>query len=100
MIKNKFNSFLTLILLCSIGMISNSIAQEEPDSVDIFKASVNAYPYVFYTPETEFAFGGGGILAFYTARDSILNPSSVTLSGYYSTNKSYSIYLKSNFFFF
>jgi len=100
MIKENFKSFLILILLCLISMYSHSMAQEEPDSVDAFKASLNAYPFVFYTPETEFAFGGGGILAFYTARDSLLNPSSVTLSGYYSTNNSYSIYLKSNFYFF
>jgi outer membrane protein assembly factor BamA len=89
-----------LFIFSCLFLINTACAQEEPDSVDTFKPSVNAYPFVFYTPETEFAFGGGGILTFYTARDTILNPSSVTLSGYYSTNKSYSLYLKSNLFFF
>jgi outer membrane protein assembly factor BamA len=97
---NNFKLIWIVVTLLFMGMFCSSYAQEEPDSVDAFKASINAYPFVFYTPETEFAFGGGGILTFYTARDSLLNPSSITLSGYYSTNNSYSIYLKSNFFFF
>jgi hypothetical protein len=83
-----------------MSLYSCAVAQEEADSVDAYKATLSAYPFVFYTPETEFAIGGGGILAFYTARDSLLNPSSLTLSGYYSTNNSYSIDLKSKLYLF
>jgi len=50
---------------------------------------ISAYPYAYYTPETELAFGAGGIMTFYTAQDSILRPSKVTLSGYYSTKGQY-----------
>lgn len=98
----KFTSilFLILIIFIWIGFSSSAFAQEEPDSLDVFRPTLSAYPFVFYTPETEFAFGGGGIFAFYAARDSVLNPSSITASGYYSTNGSYSLSLKSNFFFF
>ena len=49
-----------------------------------------AYPYAFYSPETELAFGAGGILTFYTSRQQPeLRPSKVSLSGYYSTRKQY-----------
>ena len=90
----------TISFILFLGIGTTACAQDDADSLDAFKPSLNAYPYVFYTPETEFAFGGGGILTFYTARDSLLNPSNVTLSGYYSTNGSYSIFLKSNLFLF
>jgi outer membrane protein assembly factor BamA len=98
--NNNFWSYWIIFLLFYTGLFHSVYSQEEADSVDAYKLSINAYPYVFYTPETEFAFGGGGILTFYTARDSLLKPSSVTLSGYYSTNNSYSIFLKSNLFLF
>ena len=53
---------------------------------------LSAYPYAFYTPETELAFGAGGILTFYTSQtDSALRPSKVSLSGYYSTRGQYKI---------
>ena len=100
MTKNKFIISGLIGLLIFSGICSSLFAQEEPDSVDVYKATLSAYPFVFYTPETEFAFGGGGIFAFYTARDSLLNPSNITASGYYSTNGSYSLSFKSNFYFF
>jgi len=51
---------------------------------------INAYPYAYYTPETELAFGAGGITTFYTNReDAILRPSKITASAYYSTKKQY-----------
>lgn len=57
------------------------------------KTSIKAFPYVYYTPETELAFGVGGIMTFYTAKERILRPSKITLSGYYSTRKQYKITL-------
>jgi outer membrane protein assembly factor BamA len=61
------------------------------DSTSTSGLSLSAYPYAYYTPETELAFGAGGILIFYTARDAIIRPSKVGLSGYYSTNQQYKI---------
>jgi len=70
------------------------------------RTHINAYPYVYYTPETEVAFGVGGIITFYTARDMILRPSKAVLNGYYSTKKQYKIslapqvyFLKNRYFF-
>ena len=61
---------------------------------------INAYPYAYYTPETELAFGAGGITTFYTNReDAILRPSKITASGYYSTKKQYKFSLSPQLYF-
>jgi outer membrane protein assembly factor BamA len=87
------------ILLFGILTIS---AQDKPDSSQALvkrellktrKTHINAYPYLFYTPETELAFGVGGIITFYTSEYFLLRPSKLTLSGYYSTKKQYKITL-------
>jgi outer membrane protein assembly factor BamA len=58
------------------------------------KTRISAYPYVYYTPETELAFGAGGIITFYTDSAAVLRPSKVTTSAYYSTKKQYKITLQ------
>jgi len=73
-----------------------------PGQIDIEgrKTRISAYPYVFYTPETEFALGAGGIVTFYTSRrDPELRPSKVTASGYYSTRKQYKLSLSPSLYF-
>ncbi len=70
------------------------------DSITNFKSKFNGYPYVFYSPETEFAFGAGGIYVFYTAKDSVTNPSKVGFGGYYSTLKNYKISINPAFYYF
>ena len=57
------------------------------------KTSIKAFPYLYYTPETELAFGVGGIITFYTSGQRVLRPSKVSLSGYYSTRKQFKITL-------
>jgi len=55
---------------------------------------------VYYTPETELAFGVGGITTFYTSReDAILRPSKVALSGYYATTGQYKFSLNPQLYF-
>ena len=49
------------------------------------KTRINGYPYAYYTPETQFAFGLGGVVTFYTAEDKRLRPSKVLVSGYWAT---------------
>ena len=75
------------------------LAQESADSSDFFDRSIDAYPYAYYTPETELAVGAGGVVSFYTSRDSVLNPSDLTISGFYSTIKTYELSAVSNLFF-
>lgn len=64
-----------------------------------FKSELSAYPYVYYTPETKFAFGVGGIFIFYTKKEENLSPSKITLGGYYSTTGQYKITLNNVFYF-
>lgn len=72
--------------------------QQNPDSTKNYDALVNAYPYAYYTPETQFAIGAGGVLTYYTKEDPDLNPSNLTLSAFYSTVKTYEINLNSTLF--
>ena len=69
------------------------------DSIVIHDTSIKAFPYAYYTPETELAFGLGGISTFYTGGDGDLNPSKVVLSGYYTTTEQYKITLNPEFYF-
>jgi hypothetical protein len=71
--------------------VSGELAAQEVAPVNYHKSSLKAYPYVYYTPETQLAFGVGGIMTFYAGRDTILRPSSVTLSGYYTSNGQWKI---------
>jgi len=52
---------------------------------------ISAYPYAYYTPETELAVGAGGIVTFYTGTDKVLRPSKATVSAYYTTKQQYKI---------
>ena len=70
------------------------------DSIKNYEPTFNGYPYAFYSPETEFAVGAGGIYVFYTARDSIMYPSKIGFGGYYSTLKNYKISINPAFYFF
>jgi len=54
---------------------------------------VFAYPYAFYSPETELAVGVGGILYFRAGADTVLRPSKVLLSAYYTSNEQYKVTL-------
>ena len=93
--KNLYSIMLGILLLSAAGLRT----QSPVDSTVDYKTSVNAYPYLYYTPETEFAFGAGGVMAFYTQKDPLLNPSNVTVTGFYSTVKTYELYVVSNLFF-
>lgn len=95
--------FLSKILWFALlfGMLTAS-AQDKPDSsqalvkreiLKTHKTRVNIFPYLFYTPETELAFGVGGIITFYTSEYALLRPSKITLSGYYSTKSQYKLTL-------
>ena len=52
-------------------------------------AKLTAFPYAYYTPETQLAIGAGGIFTFYTSEAARLRPSKIGLSAYYSTRKQY-----------
>ena len=70
------------------------------DSTNSRELSIDAYPYVYYTPETQLAFGAGGIMVFYTSDTSIIEPSKVVLGAYYTSNNQYKVTLNPEFYFF
>jgi len=87
----------SLLILCHVDR--TAAAGGVSDSTKTFKTSLDVYPYIYYTPETRFAFGAGGVITFYTEKDTLLNPSSLSFSGFYSTVKSSELSLISNLFF-
>ena len=50
-----------------------------------------AYPYVFYTPETDLAFGAGAVLSTKFSDESGARPSSLTFYGFYSINAQFDL---------
>ncbi len=67
------------------------IGGDKADSSRYFRSALNAYPYAFYRPETQLAFGAGGVFTFFTKKDRELNPSKIVLASFYSTVKTYEI---------
>jgi hypothetical protein len=67
-------------------------AQEAPPDTGVVRGfDWIAYPYLFTSPETGLAFGGGGIVYFPLSPDPTVNLSTVTPSFYYSTTKQYDV---------
>lgn len=104
---SAIDSLSTNVLQSVYNEEPDHISNEESDSTKRF--TLNAYPYVFYTPETKLAGGAGGILIFYTKKSRLfhekenmekLNPSKIGFGGYYSTNNQYKISIDPKFYFF
>ena len=97
--------FLGICMLCFLQVPMSAQDPERTidhpleDSVITGRASINAYPFAFYTPETKFAAGGGGIFIFYTAKDTIVLPSKIGFAGWYSTNKQFKVSINPIFYF-
>jgi outer membrane protein assembly factor BamA len=64
------------------------------------RSKFNGYPYAFYTPESKFAVGAGGIFIFFTGEEDGLNPSKIGFGGYYSSNNQYKISMNNAYYFF
>jgi outer membrane protein assembly factor BamA len=62
-----------------------------PDTVAVRGVDWLAYPYIFYSPETSLAFGGGGIIYFKLSDSPNAKSSSITPSFYYTINGQYDI---------
>jgi outer membrane protein assembly factor BamA len=68
------------------------------DSMEVGNLSITGYPYIFYSPETEFALGGALIFTKRLGSDRKVKASNAMLSGYYSVKKSYDLFLNPEFF--
>ena len=91
----KIKIILAFCCLC----FCTSIAQENTENSDSSSIDYFAYPFAFYTPETNLAIGAGGIIYFRTGSDKDLNLSSILLSGYYTINNQYNITLAPEIYF-
>jgi|GEM_PF-162741 len=84
-----------------VSIKNNPRVANELDTADfkINEVKLIGYPYAFYTPETELAFGLGGMVYFRTALSASQKPSKITVSGYYTTNNQYLLSLKPKIYF-
>jgi outer membrane protein assembly factor BamA len=97
MFTEKFKLFYS-ILIAVIFVNINLTAQDLSDSTDK-SISYFVYPYLFYTPETNLAFGAGGVLSFHLSDSPKSSSSNITASGYYTINGQYDINLIPDFYF-
>ena len=74
-------------------------AQNEPDTLLTSNLDYIAYPYAFYSPESKLAIGAGGMLYFRTARLPNIRLSKIIVSGYYTTNHQYFLFLSPKIYF-
>ena len=80
-----------------------TVKTQDSDTIDSTvtrRSSFSGYPYAYYTPETQLAFGAGGIFIFYTEKGKIIQPSKITFSAYYTTNDQYKVSLSPTLYFF
>jgi len=79
------------------GDIPDKTAQA---AVEAFKPRLVAIPFVFYTPETKLAFGGGGVLTFRVGRrKSETRTSSLWASGTYNLAKQFQVAVRPEIYF-
>ncbi|MGB5692475.1 MAG: BamA/TamA family outer membrane protein, partial [Flavobacteriaceae bacterium] len=109
-----FTLLVVTVLCCTLGFaqietdslsqdIIENVYKEVPNTVkndSTKRKSFSAYPYVFYSPESQFAGGAGGIYIFYAGQQEDLKPSKIGFGGYYSTNKQYKLSVSPNLYLF
>ena len=78
-------------LLFSQTEKSDSTTIRKSDTLAVRGVDWLAYPYIFYSPETSLAFGGGGIVYFKLYDNLNAKSSSITPSFYYTINGQYDI---------
>jgi outer membrane protein assembly factor BamA len=99
---NRTLLIITIIFSLSFSFNNDLIAQEEsnePDTVGVGGVDWFAYPFVFFTPETNWAFGAGGVISFKLSKRFKSKPSSITASGYYTINNQYDITIQPDMYF-
>ncbi len=87
-----------LLLLFPCAARTQVEVQAGRDSVTVGELHITGYPYIFYTPEIEFAIGGAVILSMPLSPDTNVKASNAMISGYYSQKSSYDIFLNPEFF--
>jgi hypothetical protein len=60
---------------------------------------MHGFPYAYYTPETDWAFGGSAIVTFRPGGKPALNPSSLTRDSYYTIKKQFKCSIEPEIYF-
>ena len=92
--KNTYLIVIFVFIYCLELLAQQDKKSENSESLDFF-----GYPFVFYTPETNFAFGAGGMVYFRTSKQKGLHLSNILLSGYYTINNQYSVTITPQIYF-
>jgi outer membrane protein assembly factor BamA len=88
-----------VLLMCGLGVPVTSPASQESSTQAARKTGVAAMPVVYYTPETRWAWGAGGLAYFSLTKDeSVPRPSNIAFSGVFTQNKQYSFDLNPDFY--
>ena len=80
-------------------LIVQLTAQNEIDSITVEPIEYKIYPLVFFTPETQFAFGAGGLVYSRLGLAKKLPPSKAVFSAYYTSNNQFLISIAPTFYF-
>lgn len=89
----------TITIFISLSSISVSEITAQTDSTELKKINWHIYPVFFYTPETDFAFGGLSILLFRLSEEIHSKPSNIRFVGYYTLNNQFSLSIKPEIYF-
>jgi len=74
--------------------------KEPPNAKNAFKAHLIAIPFIYYSPETKLAFGGGGILNFRAGRNKEqTRASTIWAFGTYTLAKQFQVVVKPEIYF-
>jgi hypothetical protein len=87
-----------LLLTLSLPAVAQVEMSKARDTVTVGRLTFTGYPYIFYTPETEFALGGALIFTLPLGSNPDVKPSNAMLSGYYSVKHSYDLFLNPEFY--
>lgn len=91
--QNRILSLVVLLLIC-ISTQAEPLKKDSSKIKDPRSGTLVGFPFAFFTPETKWGGGAGGMYAFYFNReDSVLRPSSIQLGFAYTQLKQLLIYL-------
>jgi outer membrane protein assembly factor BamA len=106
----KRSSLLSALMICACVLtpyrasaqdVQPGGAEKEPkNSKDAFKPRLIAIPFIYYSPETKLAFGGGGVLNFRAGRrKDETRPSTVWAFGTYNLARQFQVVVKPEIYF-
>jgi len=88
-----------IIIIISIMILPLNLSAQDKDSITVAGLNWHAYPIIFYSPESDFAFGALGIMSFRLSDRLNSKPSKIEVYGYYTLNTQYSFSSKPEIYF-